>query len=371
MPTILVVDDTPTNLEIIGALLGGLYKIKAAISGERALKLLEDTKLPDLILLDVMMPGMSGWEVCTAVKSNPRTKDIPVIFLTSKIELADETKGFELGAVDYITKPINPLTLHARVKTHIALQIALHRLKDHNQSLEKEVDSKGQEIALKDQELLNLNKLKRFFSAPIAQQILAAGGDDLLKPHRREIAALFFDLRGFTNMVVEAEPEEVMRLLSDYHKIVGEHVTKYQGTIEHFEGDGVMVFLNDPVPIENAALDAINMAQEIQYAFSETQEKWHRKKLDIGLGVGIATGFATLGLIGFEGRVDYAAIGSVTNLAARLCSEAKDGEILFDARSEAHLAKNEVVMPAGFLQLKGYPKPVEAFLLKRGTELVK
>jgi putative two-component system response regulator len=175
MPTILVVDDTPTNLEIIGALLGGLYKIKAAISGERALKLLEDTKLPDLILLDVMMPGMSGWEVCTAVKSNPRTKDIPVIFLTSKIELADETKGFELGAVDYITKPINPLTLHARVKTHIALQSALHRLKDHNQSLEKEVDSKGQEIALKDQELQNLNKLKRFFSAPIAQQILHLG----------------------------------------------------------------------------------------------------------------------------------------------------------------------------------------------------
>jgi len=370
MPTILVVDDTPTNLEIIGALLGGLYKIKAAISGERALKLLADTKLPDLILLDVMMPGISGWEVCTAVKSDPRTKDIPVIFLTSKIELADETKGFELGAVDYITKPINPLTLHARVKTHLALQSALHRLKDHNQSLEKEVDSKGQQIALKDQELQNLNKLKRFFSAPVAQQILASGGDDLLKPHRREISVLFFDLRGFTSIVVEAEPEEVMRILSDYHKIVGEYVTKYQGTIEHFEGDGVVVFLNDPVPIENAALAAINMAQEVQHAFSNIQDKWRRKKLEIGLGVGIATGFATLGLIGFEGRVDYAAIGSVTNLAARLCSEAKDGEIIFDARSEANLEKNADITPSGFLQLKGFPKPIEAFLLIRGTELV-
>ena len=368
--TILVVDDTPVNLELLGSLLGGIYRIKIANSGERALKILEDQELPDLILLDVLMPGLLGWDICINIKSNPKLKDIPVIFLTSKVEIEDEKKGFELGAVDYISKPINPVTLLARVKTHLHLKDISDFLKENKTVLELEVKNRTNEILRQEKELQNLGKLKRFFSESVANQILLPGGDDLLKPHRREIAVVFCDLRGFTHIVAEAEPEEVMRILGDYHQLVGAQVNKYQGTLEHFEGDGIMIFFNDPIIMEDFSIKAIHLAQEIQKLFVAIQEKWLSHKFEIGLGIGVARGYATLGMIGYEGRVDYAAIGTVTNLAARLSGQARDGEILMDVRSFSTLKPSSEIKNAGLVTLKGFTKPTEVYKIERASKLV-
>ena len=221
-----------------------------------------------------------------------------------------------------------------------------------------------------EEELNNLNKLKRFFSEPVANQILRPGGEDLLKPHRREIAVLFCDLRGFTTIVAESEPEEVLELLSNYHRVVEELVTIHRGVIEHFEGDGVMVFFNDPILLENFSVIALQLAQNIQLSFIPIQEKWHRLKLEIGMGIGVARGFATMGMIGYEGRSDYAAIGSVCNLASRLCNDAKDGEILFDGKCFSSIKPSSEVVNIGFVTLKGFPKAIEVYKLERGAQLV-
>ncbi|MGQ0653824.1 MAG: adenylate/guanylate cyclase domain-containing protein [Betaproteobacteria bacterium] len=335
---ILVVDDTPANVKLFSDILSAKgYAVTTAVNGEQALASIAESP-PDLVLLDVMMPGISGYEVCKKIRENPATALLPVVMATALDPNQERIKGIEAGADDFLSKPVNQAELFARVRS-------LLRIK-----------------ALQDE---RLTRLKSFFSPQLAEAIAAGKGEDMLKTHRREITVEFFDLRGFTAFTDSAEPEEVMELLRSFHGALGKLVLEQQGTIERFAGDAVMVFFNDPLPIEKPAEHAMRTALAVQEAFVPIGKHWHKRSgFELGLGVGIAQGYATLGAIGFEGRMDYAAIGNVTNLAARLCSEAKAGQILADRKTMAALDGVFDFDPVGPFELKGFSKPMPGFLLK-------
>src|SRR5437868_4474426 len=335
---ILVVDDSRQNVKLLADLLSAKgYEISTAASGEQALESIAK-KPPDLVLLDIIMPGISGYEVCRKIRANAATALLPVVLATSLDPNQERVKGIEAGADDFLSKPVNQAELFARVKS-------LLRIK-----------------GLQDERLA---RLKSFFSPQLAEAIAAGRGEDVLKTHRREITVEFFDMRGFTAFTDSAEPEEVMELLRSFHSALGKITLEHQGTIERFAGDAVMVFFNDPLPIEQPAEHAMQTALAVQEAFVPIGKHWHKRSgFELGLGVGIAQGYATLGAIGFEGRWDYAAIGNVTNLAARLCAEAKAGQILADRKTMAALDGVFEFDPVGPFELKGFSKPVPGFVLK-------
>jgi class 3 adenylate cyclase len=218
-------------------------------------------------------------------------------------------------------------------------------------------------VAQQVSQLEQLGRLKRFFSPQLAELIVAGGADDPLKTHRREVAVVFLDLRGFTAFAETAEPEEVMGVLREYHAEMGRLILEHEGTLERFTGDGMMIFFNDPVEVPNAAERAIRMALAMRERVAAMAAAWRKRGWDLALGVGIAQGYATIGAIGFEGRLDYGAIGTVTNIAARLCGEAKGGQILVSARAAGAvegLIEAEELAP---LVLKGLARPVPAWSL--------
>jgi class 3 adenylate cyclase/putative methionine-R-sulfoxide reductase with GAF domain len=222
-----------------------------------------------------------------------------------------------------------------------------------NQQLERRVADQVGEIE-------RMGRLRRFLPPQVADLIIASGMEKQLESHRREITALFCDLRGFTGFSESSDPEDVMSLLRDYHAAIGEIIIKYRGTLERYAGDGVMVVFNDPVPVENPALQAVLMALDMRTAIGALIEKWRRLGHELGFGIGIAHGFATLGTIGFEGRFDYAAIGTVSNVASRLCDEAKSGQILISPRVLMAVEDAVTVEPVGDFTLKGISHPVAA-----------
>lgn len=366
--TVLIVDDTPANLDLLVEILREDYRTKVAISGERALELVSSGAPPDLILLDIMMPGLNGYEVCQRLKAGPATRNIPVIFVTAMGEVEDETRGLELGGVDYVTKPISPPIVKARVKTHLAvsgqarelermiatLEAQARELAEFNRTLE-------QRVAQGVSQVERLSQLKRFFSPSVVELMLSGTVEDPLKSHRREIAAIFLDLRGFTAFTETSDPEDVMQVIGEYHEGMGKLVMDYGGTLEHFAGDGMMIYLNDPVEIENPAAVAVKMALAMQQRFAALEQGWHRRGYALSMGIGVAQGYATIGAIGFEGRRDYGVIGTVTNLAARLCGEAKGGQILVSQRVQGQVADFARTESVGALQLKGFHRPVPAF----------
>lgn len=364
---ILVVDDTPANVKLlVDVLAASGYAASAATNGEDALAQVA-SDAPDLVLLDIMMPGLSGYDVCKQLRANPETALLPVVLCTSLDPQRERIKGIEAGADDFITKPINRPELLARVKSLLRIKVLQDEVKAQatelaqwNERLEERVqDQVGQ--------LERLSRLKGFFSPQLAEAIVA-GGEDLLKPHRREICVVFIDLRGFTAFTDSAEPEEVMELLDTYHGQMGAIVLEHDGTLERFAGDSLMVFFNDPQPVEQPALHAVQMAMTMQQAFVPLGELWHKRGFDLGLGCGIAQGYATLGLIGFEGRRDYAAIGNVTNLAARLCGEAAGGEVLVDRKIMANLEAFVEARQLEPLELKGFNQAIPAFAISKLTK---
>jgi class 3 adenylate cyclase len=355
---ILVVDDVAVNVKLLADLLAVKgYTVLTASGGVEALEKI-DKEPPDLVLLDVMMPGMSGYDACRKIRQNPATAMLPVIMVTALDPTQERVKGIEAGADDFLTKPINQPELLARVKSLLRIKLLHDELADWNRTLERRVE---QQLAQLDR----LERLKRFFSPQLAELIVSGDTEDPLKSHRREITVVFLDLRGFTAFAETSEPEEVMGVLREYHIAMGRLILEHEGTLERFTGDGMMIFFNDPVPVPDAPERAVRMAVAMRERVDDLLVKWHKRGYELDLGIGIAQGYATIGAIGFEGRMDYGAIGTVTNMAARLCGEAKPRQILVSQRVLGAVEALVEVEELGGLALKGFSKPVPAFNVVR------
>jgi class 3 adenylate cyclase/CheY-like chemotaxis protein len=365
---ILVVDDIPENVRLLEAVLVPRgYDVVSATNGLEALGAV-DAENPDLVLLDVMMPEMDGYTVCTRLRENEETAMLPVIMVTSSIG-PEKTKAIEAGADDFIPKPFNHDELLTRVRSllrikryHDTIKAQAAELRDLNRTLEERVDTQVEELE-------RLRQLQRFLSPQLADAIVRSGDESVLKSHRRQVAVLFCDLRGYTNFADAVEPEELMGVLGEFHNVIGELVERFEATVGALAGDGVELFFNDPIQIPDPALRAVRLSCALREEMAGLIERWRKRGYELDFGVGIAFGYATCGEIGFEGRSDYAAIGSVTNLAARLSDEATRGQILIAQRLYAEVEDAVEVEPAGEFTLKGFARPVPAYnVLRLGEE---
>jgi class 3 adenylate cyclase len=357
---ILVVDDTPQNVRLLEAILVPRgFSVVTATSGQQALDRVAE-QLPDIVLLDIMMPGMDGHEVCRRLRADPTTALLPVVMVTASGD-QNKVKALESGADDFILKPVNQTELLARVRSllrikayHDTIQHQAAELAEWNRTLEQRVQEQLARLERAD-------RLKQFLPLQVAEQIVSTGDEGLLESHRRYIAVVFCDLRGFTALSETAEPEEVMSILQEFHAAMGELISRYAGTVEHFAGDGLMVFFNDPQDCPEPEAQAVRLAVAMRDRMLAVSENWRQRDYEFGFGVGVAAGYATLGCIGFEGRFHYGAIGSTVNLASRLCDAARDGQVLLNARARAALGDRVEVEPLPDLTLKGFSRPVRAF----------
>jgi len=356
---ILVVDDNETNRDILVTRLeNNGYQTLQAADGEQALTSVKQ-HLPDLILLDVEMPKLDGFEVCRRLKKDPAMPFIPIILCTARAASQDVVTGLDAGADEYLTKPIDQAALVPRVRSmlrikelHDQVQAQAKDLAAWNQTLEQRVNA---QVA----ELDSMNRLKNFLSPQIAK--LVVSDEKLLESHRRDITVVFCDLRGFTAFAEQAEPEDIIAVLQEYYRCLGESIDRFEGTLQHFAGDGLLIIFNDPIPCPDPAARAVRMAVEMRACVTALAEKWRRFGYELGFGVGIASGHATLGNVGYEGRFHYSATGTVVNLGSRLCAQAADGQIVIDGRVQLAVESIASTEPLGELDLKGLHRPVRAF----------
>ena len=358
-PRILVVDDNETNRDILVTRLEAHgYQTLQAADGEEALRGVAQHR-PDLVLLDVMMPNLDGVEACRRLKSDRTVAFTPVILVTAKATTQDIVAGLDAGADEYLTKPVDQAALVARVrsalriKSHEQVQAQAADLANWNQTLARRVEEQVAEIE-------RIGRLKRFL-APQVAQLVSSGDERVLESHRREVTIVFCDLRDFTPFSETAEPEEVITVLREYHKTLGALIDKFEGTIERFAGDGLLVLFNDPLPCADPSARAVRMAVEMRDQVAKLAAGWRAQGHELGFGIGIAHGYATLGCVGFEGRFQYSATGTVPNLASRLCDEARNGQILVDAKVHAQVKGLAEMESVGELSLKGFHRPVKVF----------
>lgn len=366
---ILVVDDMPKNVKLLQDILEVKgYEVVTASSGQEALDRIRSDK-PDLLLLDVMMPGMTGYEVCQAIRADPAIRVLPVVLVTA-LDQSERVKGLDAGADDFLTKPINQPELLARVRSLLRIKTLYDQVEVQKTELSRWNETLEQRVAEGIGEVERLSRMKRFFSPQIAELITSGDAKDPLKSHRSEITVVFIDLRGYTAFTEGADPEEVMGVLHEYHAAMGGLIMAHRGTVERFAGDAIMIFFNDPIPVPNPSESAVRMALEMHATFDKCAEAWRKRGYDLRIGIGIAQGYATLGAIGFEGRLDYGAIGGVCNLSARLCSEAKGGQTLVPQRVLGQVEELVQAEPVGELTLKGFNRPVAAFNIAAISEPV-
>jgi class 3 adenylate cyclase len=343
---VLVVDDTPFNRQLLTRLLTRIgHESLEAGDGRAALAILRDPATPpvDVILLDIVMPEMDGYETLAALKADPALRDLPVIVISGVDELDSVVRCIALGAADYLPKTVDPAILRAR----IAASLGQKRLRDQERALIGTIDRQRAQLA-------------RFLSPQVAALVSSPDGEAMLAGHRREITALFCDLRNFTTFSETAEPEEVLGFLRLYHATLGALIVAHEGTLEHFAGDGIMVFFNDPVLQEDHAQRSVQLALDIRERFKDISAEWRRRGHVLEVGIGIATGYATMGRIGFEGRYDYGGVGNAIILASRLSGEAAAGQILLAARTFAAIDE-AMAEPVGERQLKGFSRPMPVY----------
>jgi adenylate cyclase len=350
---ILVVDDVPVNVRLLEAVLvANGYEVVSAANGGEALEAVA-AQQPDLVLLDVLMPVLDGYEVCRRLRADPATAVLPVVMVTSS-EGQEKTRAIAAGADDFIPKPLDHEELLVRVRSLLRIKRYHDSLEALNRTLELRVDEQVEELE-------RLRRLRRFLSPQLADAVISSGDETVLRSHRREVAMLFADLRGWTRFGEGVEPEEVTRVLREFHEVVGRLVKRYDATVGFLQGDGVQLFLNDPLEIPDAPLRAVRLAGDLRDELAQLIPLWRKRGYDLDLGIGVALGYATCGEVGFEGRSDYAAIGSVTNLASRLADEAAGGQILITQRLLAEIEDEVDVEPVGEFELKGFQRPVAAF----------
>jgi adenylate cyclase len=358
-PTILVVDDVPQNARLLEAILTAHgYAVVLAFSGAEGLEKVR-VEQPDLVLLDIQMPDMSGLDVCRRLREDSTTHLLPVVMVTSSGD-ADKVESIEAGADDFIARPFNQQELLSRVRSllrikayHDTIQAQAAELAEWNLKLEERVQS---QLA----QLEGLERLRRFFSPEVAE-VIVSGGEQLLETHRRDVTIVFCDLRGFTGFSATAEPEDVIGVLNQFYDAVGRQIFRFQATLEQFAGDSVMSIFNDPVACADHTAQAVRMALAARELTEALGQEWRLRGYDLDVGYGIAAGHATLGRVGFEGRFDYRATGSVVNLASRLCGRALGGQILLSPRAYSSVTELIDVESVGPLELKGFPQPVQAY----------
>jgi adenylate cyclase len=338
---ILIVDDTPENVDVLAGVLREQYQIKVALNGQKALKIAQADPAPSLILLDVMMPEMDGYEVCRQLQANERTRRIPVIFVTAKSEDEDEAQGLRLGAVDYITKPVSPAIVLARVRTQLALKQSHRRL---------------EELSL---------KLGRYLSRQVYQSIFEGRQDARIGSSRKKLTVFFSDIVGFANQTEGMEAEDLNFILNGYLNRVAGLVLKHGGTLDKFMGDAVLVFFGDPETkgVAEDAMACVWMALEMQEAIAELNREWLAKGIRKGFEVrmGISTGFCTVGNFGSDERMEYTIVGKQVNLANRLQAAAQAREILIS--QETWLLVRDVFRCVAKepVQAKGFERPIETY----------
>jgi DNA-binding SARP family transcriptional activator/class 3 adenylate cyclase len=356
---ILVVDDVPPNVRLLEAVLVPRgYDVVSATDGETALALLDSAK-PDLVMLDVVMPPPDGYAVCRTIREREDTAMLPVIMITAST--SEKTQAIQAGADDLIAKPFDQDELLARIRSllrikryHDTITAQAAELTELNRTLEGRVEAQVLELE-------QTRKLRRFLSPQLADAVVSSGDDSILRSHRRKVAMLFADLRGWTSFVDAVEPEELMQVLGEFHHTIGGLVQRFDATVGFLEGDGVQLFFNDPHEVPDAPLRAIRFACALREEMAELTPVWRKRGYELDLGVGIALGYATCGEVGFEGRSDYAAIGAVTNLASRLADEATARQVLIPQRLYAEIEADVEVEPVGEFMLKGFRRPILAF----------
>jgi adenylate cyclase len=346
----LIVDDSSVNRMLLSRHLATLGIDSREVTDGRsaidALKSYGDEVA--VVLLDVEMPEMDGYETLAAIKSDESLRHLPVIMISAVDELASVARCLEMGAADYLPKPFEPVILAARVRASLGDK----RLHD------VEVAHAAAQAELLETIERQKTELSRFLSPQVAALVSSPEGEQMLVGHRREATAVFCDLRGFTAFSDSAEPEEVLGLLREYHAMMGAQIVDHGGTLEHFAGDGMMVFFNDPVPQQDHVERAVRMAIAMREKFADLAARWSKLGFDLGFGVGIATGYATIGRIGYEGRYDYGIVGAAVIVAARLSSAAKADQILLNPRAHAAVEALVDVQDVGELELKGFARPI-------------
>ncbi len=355
---VLVVDDTPFNRRLLVRLLADIgHSTVEAADGREALAVLRDdgAEPVDVVLLDIVMPVMDGYETLATLKADDALRDLPVIVISGVDELDSVVRCIQMGAADYLPKTVAPEILRARIEASMSQK----RFRDLERAT---VDEQRRLLATIDRQR---SELSRFLSPQVAALVSSEDGEAMLAGHRREITAMFCDLRNFTSFSETAEPEEVLGFLRAYHAAMGRLIVEHEGTLEHFAGDGFMTFFNDPVLQPDHAARAVGLAVAMRERFAEIASDWRKRGHVLEIGIGIATGYATLGRIGFEGRYDYGAIGQAIILAARLSGEAGPAEILIAPRTYAAAEDAIAAAASGERQLKGFSRPVEVYAVIR------
>jgi adenylate cyclase len=349
--TLLLVDDTPDNLHVLNGILRDDYQLRIATSGEKALEAAAKDPVPDLVLLDVTMPGMDGYEVCHRLKADPRTRDVPVIFLTALTQAEDEAKGFEVGGVDYVHKPITPATVLARVRTHLEVRESRRVLEAQNRRLH------------------NLSgQLSKYLSPQVYESIFSGATDASLKAQRKKLTIFFSDIKDFTATSESLSPEDLTYLLNKYFTEMSTIALAHGATIDKFVGDAMLMFFGDPQTrgVKEDALACVRMAIAMQRRMRELQGMWRDKGYEnpFEMRIGINTGFCNVGNFGAEARMDYTIIGAEVNLAARLEQNAEPGSILLSYETYALARDQHEADPRPPVKAKGISKEIQTFALR-------